>query len=60
MSNKNGDVYEIFLGQLSDYYFGDVFHNNQDWNKEKDCRMFPSVAFLLNPLEWVDMFQHWN
>ena len=48
--NKNGDVYETFLAQLSDYYFGEVLYNNSDWDKQNECRMFPSVAFLLNHL----------
>ena len=26
LSDKNGDVYEILLAQLSDYYFGEVLY----------------------------------
>ena len=26
--NKNDDVYELFLADLSDYYFGEAFYNN--------------------------------
>ena len=40
--------HKIFLLQLSDYYFFEVLYNNSDCSKENECRMFRSVAFLLN------------